>query len=95
MNFGHLLGEVIRRVSGKPLKRFAAEEIAGPLGADFQIGAAEEDWGRIANVIPPPPYISTLTPWERTTRASRPRRDPSWRRTRPTRRTGAARTWAG
>lgn len=54
-NFGHLLGEVIRRVSGKPLKRFVAEEIAGPLGADFQIGAAEEDWGRIANVIPPPP----------------------------------------
>ncbi|MBI0378569.1 beta-lactamase family protein [Streptomyces albiflaviniger] len=54
-NFGHLLGEVVRRVSGKPLKRFVAEEIAGPLGADFQIGAAEEDWGRIANVIPPPP----------------------------------------
>ncbi|WP_413099749.1 serine hydrolase domain-containing protein [Streptomyces sp. Inha503] len=54
-NFGHLLGEVIRRVSGKPLKRFVAEEIAGPLGADFQIGAAEEDWGRIANVSPPPP----------------------------------------
>ncbi|SMD27408.1 serine hydrolase domain-containing protein [Kibdelosporangium aridum] len=54
-NFGHLIGEVIRRVSGKTLKRFVAEEIAGPLGADFQIGAAEKDWGRIANVIPPPP----------------------------------------
>jgi CubicO group peptidase (beta-lactamase class C family) len=32
-----------------------AEEIAGPLGADFQIGAAESDWDRIADVIPPPP----------------------------------------
>ena len=32
-----------------------AEEIAGPLGADFQIGAAEADWGRIADVVPPPP----------------------------------------
>src|SRR5882757_2334919 len=52
-NFGHLLGEVIRRVTGKSLKRFVAEEIAGPLDADFQIGAAEKDWGRIANVIPP------------------------------------------
>ncbi|MFJ1763305.1 serine hydrolase domain-containing protein [Amycolatopsis sp. NPDC088138] len=54
-NFGHLVGEVVRRVSGKPLKAFVAEEIAGPLGADFGIGAAEADWGRIADVVPPPP----------------------------------------
>ncbi len=55
VNFGHLVGEVVRRVSGKPLKRFVAEEITGPLGADFQIGAAEADWPRIADVVPPPP----------------------------------------
>jgi len=55
LNYGHLVGEVVRRVSGKPLKQFVAEEITGPLGADFQIGAAESDWGRIANVVPPPP----------------------------------------
>jgi CubicO group peptidase (beta-lactamase class C family) len=55
LNQGHLVGEVIRRVSGKSLKQFVAEEIAGPMGADFQIGAREEDWGRIADVIPPPP----------------------------------------
>jgi CubicO group peptidase (beta-lactamase class C family) len=55
LNYGHLVGEVVRRVSGKPLKQFVAEEIAGPLGADFQIGAAESDWGRIAGVVPPPP----------------------------------------
>ncbi len=54
-NQGHLVGEVIRRVSGKPLKQFVAEEIAGPLGADFQIGAVESDWDRIAPVVPPPP----------------------------------------
>ena len=54
-NQGHLVGEVIRRVSGKTLKQFVAEEIAGPLGADFQIGAVESDWGRIAPVVPPPP----------------------------------------
>ncbi|WP_420595938.1 serine hydrolase domain-containing protein [Deinococcus sp.] len=54
-NQGHLVGEVIRRVTGKPLKQFVAEEIAGPLGADFQIGARKSDWGRIADVIPPPP----------------------------------------
>jgi CubicO group peptidase (beta-lactamase class C family) len=54
-NQGHLVGEVIRRVSGTPLKQFVADEIAGPLGADFQIGAVEFDWGRIAPVVPPPP----------------------------------------
>jgi CubicO group peptidase (beta-lactamase class C family) len=37
-----------------------AEEIAGPLGADFQIGAAESDWGRIADVVPPPPLDMDL-----------------------------------
>jgi CubicO group peptidase (beta-lactamase class C family) len=55
LNFGHLIGEVLRRVTGRTLKQFVAEEIAGPLGADFQIGAAESDWGRIADVVPPPP----------------------------------------
>jgi CubicO group peptidase (beta-lactamase class C family) len=54
-NQGHLVGEVVRRVTGTPLKTFVAEEIAGPLGADFQIGAVEADWGRIAPVVPPPP----------------------------------------
>jgi CubicO group peptidase (beta-lactamase class C family) len=38
-----------------PLKQFVGEEIAGPLGADFQIGAVESDWARIADVIPSPP----------------------------------------
>ena len=55
LNYGHLIGEVIRRISGKTLKKFVAEEIAGPLGADFQVGAAESDWPRIADVVPPPP----------------------------------------
>jgi CubicO group peptidase (beta-lactamase class C family) len=55
LNYGHLVGEVLRRITGQTLKQFVAEEIAGPLGADFQIGAAESDWGRIADVVPPPP----------------------------------------
>jgi CubicO group peptidase (beta-lactamase class C family) len=55
LNFGHLVGEVLRRITGTSLKQFVADQIAGPLGADFQIGAAEHDWGRIANVVPPPP----------------------------------------
>jgi len=50
-----MVGEIVRRITGKPLKQFVADEIAGPLGADFQIGALEKDWGRIADVVPPPP----------------------------------------
>jgi CubicO group peptidase (beta-lactamase class C family) len=64
-NQGHLVGELVRRLSGKPLKTFVAEEIAGPLGADFQIGAIEADWGRIAPVTPPPPLpfdLASLDP---------------------------------
>jgi CubicO group peptidase (beta-lactamase class C family) len=55
LNQGHMVGEIIRRITGKQLKQFVAEEIARPLGADFQIGALERDWGRIADVVPPPP----------------------------------------
>ncbi len=55
LNYGHLVGELVRRISGTTLKQFVAEAIAGPLGADFQIGATESDWGRIADVVPPPP----------------------------------------
>jgi CubicO group peptidase (beta-lactamase class C family) len=55
LNQGHLVGEVIRRITGKTLKEFVATEMAGPLGADFQIGAKPADWDRIADVVPPPP----------------------------------------
>lgn len=64
-NQGHLLGEVLRRVDGRSLKRYVADELAGPLGADFQIGARPEDRDRIAPVVPPPPLpidMSTLDP---------------------------------
>jgi CubicO group peptidase (beta-lactamase class C family) len=54
-NQGHLVGEVIRRITGKTFQAFVASDIAGPLGADFQVGAREEDWDRIAPVVPPPP----------------------------------------
>ncbi len=55
VNYGHLIGEVIRRVTGKTLKEFVREEIAEPLDADIQIGARREDDHRIAELIPPPP----------------------------------------
>ncbi|WP_367127307.1 serine hydrolase domain-containing protein [Saccharothrix sp. HUAS TT1] len=51
---GFLLGEVVRRVTGRSLGAFFAEEIAGPLGADFHIGLPAEHDHRVAPVIPPP-----------------------------------------
>jgi CubicO group peptidase (beta-lactamase class C family) len=54
---GYLEGEVIRRVTGQTIGAFFAEEIAGPLGADFHIGTGPEHDDRIALVIPPPPLI--------------------------------------
>jgi CubicO group peptidase (beta-lactamase class C family) len=53
---GHLVGELVRRVSGLSLAEFVRTEIAAPLGADFQIGVRPEDDARVADVIPPPPY---------------------------------------
>jgi CubicO group peptidase (beta-lactamase class C family) len=60
LNQGHLVGEVIRRVSGKGLKEFVRDEIAGPLGADFQIGCVPADAARVAPVIAPPPLAIDL-----------------------------------
>ena len=55
LTMGHLVGELVRRVSGKSLTQFIREELCAPLGADFQMGAKEEDVERIAEIIPPPP----------------------------------------
>ena len=65
LNYGHLVGELVRRITGQTLKQFVAEEIAGPLGADFQIGASRPDWARCAEIIPPPPLpfdMATMDP---------------------------------
>lgn len=51
---GYLLGEVARRVDGRSMGTFFAEEVAGPLGADFHIGTGPEHDARVAHVIPPP-----------------------------------------
>jgi CubicO group peptidase (beta-lactamase class C family) len=52
---GYLVGEVIRRATGQTAGQFFAQEVAEPLGADFHIGLDPSHFGRVANVIPPPP----------------------------------------
>lgn len=51
-SFGHLNGELVRRVTGRPLSAFIAEEIAGPLQADFYLGLSDDMFGRVATVYP-------------------------------------------
>lgn len=51
---GYLLGEIVRRVTGRSLGTFLAEEVTGPLGADFHIGLPVEHDHRVAPIIAPP-----------------------------------------
>ena len=55
--YGWLVGEVVRRITGKSLGTFFHEDVATPLGLDFWIGlpASEE------------PRVSTLVSWRDTT----------------------------
>ena len=50
---GFLLGELIRRITGKTLGKFFHEEIAAPLNVDFYIGLPDELESRVAEIIPP------------------------------------------
>ena len=50
---GYLLGEIVRRVTGKSVGVFVREELAGPLAADFMIGGlSRHDQARCAEVMP-------------------------------------------
>jgi CubicO group peptidase (beta-lactamase class C family) len=50
---GHLIGEIVRRVTGQSIGTFFRTEIAEPLDADFHIGTPESCDSRIADLIPP------------------------------------------
>jgi CubicO group peptidase (beta-lactamase class C family) len=53
VSFGHLVGEVVRRVGGRSLGSFFREEVALPLGLDFHIGLPASEDARVARLIPP------------------------------------------
>ncbi|MGC3003202.1 serine hydrolase domain-containing protein [Streptomyces sp. G35A] len=54
LTYGHLVGEVVRRVSGLLPGAFLRREVTGPLGIDFGIGLPAEDAGRVAELVQPP-----------------------------------------
>ncbi|MCG7206967.1 serine hydrolase domain-containing protein [Streptomyces arenae] len=59
--YGWLVGEVIRRVSGRTPGRFFAEEVAGPLGLDFFIGLPAAERARVSRMVYPKPEFDLST----------------------------------
>lgn len=62
--FGYLVGELIRRVTGKSLGSFFRQEVAEPLDLDFWIGLPDALESRVAPNIPadPPDPNGPLSP---------------------------------
>jgi CubicO group peptidase (beta-lactamase class C family) len=65
--FGFLLGEIVRRVTGKTLGAFFRDEIAVPLGIDFHIGLGDAEIARCAEFVarPDAPAPDPDTPFAR------------------------------
>jgi CubicO group peptidase (beta-lactamase class C family) len=51
LTFGHLVGEVIHRVSGQSVGEWFRDHVADPLGADFHIGLPESEDVRVSDMI--------------------------------------------
>jgi CubicO group peptidase (beta-lactamase class C family) len=50
---GNILGEIVRRVTGKRFPKFIADAVTGPLGADYQFGGlSDADLARCATLVP-------------------------------------------
>lgn len=48
--YGHLVGELLRRVDGRTPGTFLREEVCGPSGLDFTIGLDDGELGRVADL---------------------------------------------
>jgi len=57
LTFGHLVGEVVRRVSGKTIGQYFNDEIAKPLDLDFWIGLPEDKFSRVTDIQPNMPGL--------------------------------------
>ena len=55
LTYGHLVGEVFRRVEGRTVGAYFRDELARPLGLDFWIGTPASEHARCAEMIPAPP----------------------------------------
>lgn len=59
-SYGWILGEIVRRVTGRTIGCYFAQEVAAPLGLQFWIGLPAEQLSRCARLMFPPP--ATILP---------------------------------
>ena len=61
ITYGWLAGELVRRVDGRRIGQYFAEEVAAPLGLDFWIGLPESEESRVSRLeVAPPPADPAL-----------------------------------
>ncbi len=51
LTFGYLVGEVVRRITGRTIGTYFRDEVAGPLGLEFHIGLPEALEPRVAPLV--------------------------------------------
>ena len=68
LTIGWLIGALVRRIDGRSIGRFFAEEIAGPLGLDAWIGLPDSEEHRVGQILLGPgmlPFEASLTEAQR------------------------------
>ncbi len=60
LTYGWLVGEIVKRVDGRPIGQFVAEELSGPLGLDLWIGLPDEHHDRVVPLIAMDPTESSF-----------------------------------
>jgi CubicO group peptidase (beta-lactamase class C family) len=65
LTYGWLCGELVRRVDGRSIGRFFAEEIAGPLGLELWIGLPVEQESRVSTLVYGPDWDADSS-WDET-----------------------------
>ena len=50
--YGHLVGELVRRIDGRSLGGFFRDEVAEPCGIDFHFGLGDAELARCAEMVP-------------------------------------------
>lgn len=71
LTFGWLVGEVVHRVSGRTPGDFIRDEIAGPLGIDFEVGLPASEDGRVASILRDPSQAELIAGVDWNSRACR------------------------
>ena len=55
ITYGHLVGELLRRIDGRTIGQYFKEEIAEPLNLDFWIGLPDSEFDRVSDIYPSKP----------------------------------------